>query len=29
MAWGWLTLVYPVGYVALSFWLGGFSRRRS
>ncbi len=23
----WLTLAYPAGYVALSFWLGGFSRR--
>ena len=27
-AWAWLTLAYPVGYVALSFWLGGFSWRR-
>ena len=25
-AWAWLTLAYPVGYVALSFWLGGFAR---
>jgi phosphatidylcholine synthase len=25
----WLTLAYPVGYVALSFWLGGFSGKRS
>ena len=25
----WLTLAYPVGYVALSFWLGGFARRGS
>jgi phosphatidylcholine synthase len=25
----WLTLAYPAGYVALSFWLGGFSWRRS
>jgi phosphatidylcholine synthase len=24
----WLTLAYPAGYVALSFWLGGFSWRR-
>jgi phosphatidylcholine synthase len=28
-AWAWLTLAYPVGYVVLSFWLGGLSRRRS
>jgi len=26
-AWSWLTLAYPVGYVALSFWLGGAFRR--
>jgi phosphatidylcholine synthase len=26
-AWSWLTLAYPVGYVGLSFWLGGFARR--
>ena len=25
----WLTLAYPVGYVVLSFWLGGFAWRRS
>jgi phosphatidylcholine synthase len=25
----WLTLAYPVGYVALSFWLGGLARRES
>jgi len=25
----WLTLAYPVGYVALSFWLGGAFRRTS
>jgi phosphatidylcholine synthase len=23
----WATLAYPLGYVALSFWLGGFARR--
>jgi phosphatidylcholine synthase len=28
-AWAWLTLAYPVGYVVLSFWLGGLSRSRS
>jgi hypothetical protein len=27
--WSWLTLAYPVGYVALSFWLGGVFRRAS
>ena len=26
-AWAWLTLAYPVGYVVLSFWLGGAFRR--
>ena len=26
-AWSWGTLAYPVGYVALSFWLGGLARR--
>jgi phosphatidylcholine synthase len=25
----WATLAYPVGYVALSFWLGGFARSGS
>lgn len=25
--WAWLTLAYPIGYVALSFWLGGVFRR--
>jgi len=25
--WSWLTLAYPVAYVGLSFWLGGFARR--
>jgi phosphatidylcholine synthase len=25
----WATLAYPVGYVALSFWLGGFARNGS
>jgi phosphatidylcholine synthase len=25
----WATLAYPLGYVALSFWLGGFARRGS
>jgi phosphatidylcholine synthase len=25
--WSWLTLAYPAGYVALSFWLGGFGER--
>ena len=28
-AWSWLTLAYPVGYVALSFWLGGLAPRAS
>jgi hypothetical protein len=27
--WAWLTLAYPLGYVALSFWLGGLPWRRS
>lgn len=26
--WAWLTLAYPLGYVALSFWLGGLPWRR-
>ena len=25
----WLTLAYPVGYVALSFWLGGLAGREA